>query len=417
MHTSDLIDQFLFDPKARGLAHSTVVQYAWALNRLAVHCPEYPVDGFGLLPVLDDTSMSLESKRDLLKCIKTFFRWCGRHHGMPNPAESLDPIPRRRYLPRVLTPEEIERLIGAAESSRDRALLLVMLDCGARVGEVASIRRRDIGDDWLIVRGKVGARQVPISKAVRELLITLGQGDYMWLGQRGPLTKHGVQGVYKRMFQRAGITGPKASVHTLRHTFATLYLRSKGGIRQLQMIMGHSRIETTMIYTHLVGDDVLADHLVHSPARTLGLIDPADDCSAPGSTSDEAVPGLSNVPDDADQRGSTSVARAAAAPDTTLLHCRIPKELHRELRYLMVDDGNRFVHQVVRAVREYVSIQNHNDVYTMTETVDKLETTMLRCQVPSDLHAQLRYLMVAQETGLAAQVVRAVREYVDRRRR
>ena len=91
------------------------------------------------------------------------------------------------------------------------------------------------------------------------------------MGQRGPLTKVGVREAYKRIFARAGVTRKMGS-HTLRHTFATLYLRSGGGVRHLQEILGHSRIETTMIYVHLAGRDIQADHAQYSPVSTLGLL-------------------------------------------------------------------------------------------------------------------------------------------------
>ena len=78
--------------------------------------------------------------------------------------------------------------------------------------------------------------------------------------------------VYNRLFRRAGITGSKLGPHTLRHTFGTSYIRSGGGVRQLQYILGHERIETTMIYVHLAGQDVQADHAKHSPARVMGLL-------------------------------------------------------------------------------------------------------------------------------------------------
>ena len=64
----------------------------------------------------------------------------------------------------------------------------------------------------------------------------------------------------------------KAGPHCLRHTFATWYLRAGGGVRQLQDILGHTKIETTMIYVQLAGRDVQADHSRYSPARTMGWL-------------------------------------------------------------------------------------------------------------------------------------------------
>ena len=80
------------------------------MTRLASQCPKMPCDGFDLLPVLADDNLAPESRRDLLKCLRDSFGWCGRRYQLPNPCAELDPIPRRRQLPRVLSTREVERL-------------------------------------------------------------------------------------------------------------------------------------------------------------------------------------------------------------------------------------------------------------------------------------------------------------------
>lgn len=160
---------------------------------------------------------------------------------------------------RVLSVDEAKRLLDAAKNRTDRIMILLVLDCGLRLGEVANLRKTDFRDGWLVLEGKAGSRQVPVSLGIANELITLNAGDYVWQGLRGPLTRDGVQRVYQRLFRRSGIGGPKQGAHTLRHTFGTFYIRAGGGVRQLQQIMGHSRIETTMIYVHLAGLDVAAD--------------------------------------------------------------------------------------------------------------------------------------------------------------
>ena len=86
-------------------------------------------------------------------------------------------------------------------------------------------------------------------------------GAFAWIGKQGkPLTHYGVKEVFLRLFEKAGIGGKKAGPYAIRHTFATWYLRNGGGVRQLQEILGHQSIETTMIYVHLAGLDIQADH-------------------------------------------------------------------------------------------------------------------------------------------------------------
>ena len=184
----------------------------------------------------------------------------------------LGKLPKHKQIRRVLTEAEVSRLLSAVETPRDEALVLIILDCGLRLGEVAGMQRRDVMEDWVVVRGKVGDRRVPISSTLRSKLLELGNGEDIWMGKKGPLTRYGVQMVYLRLFKRAGISGPKRGPHTLRHTFATYYLRNGGGTSQLQDIMGHDSIETTMLYVHLAGVDVLKNHALYSPLHTLGLM-------------------------------------------------------------------------------------------------------------------------------------------------
>ena len=110
--------------------------------------------------------------------------------------------------------------LKACRTARDEVLVVLVLDTGLRVGS------------------------------------ELAAQGCIWWGQRGPLERDGVKRAYNRLFHRAGITGRKLGPHTLRHTFGTNYVRSSGGVRQLQYILGHQRIETTMIYVHLAGKDV-----------------------------------------------------------------------------------------------------------------------------------------------------------------
>ncbi len=265
------MNQYLDECDRRGLSPKTLEQRRWALQRLITSCPDWPTDDAELLPVLSDTDLAFESRRDLEKCLKTFFRWASKRYQVTNPALDLAPLPYQKQLRRVLTPQEVTQLIDAAHTRRDRALVLVLMDCGLRLGEVSALKRNDLRDGWLVVNGKTGARQVPVSSGVAAELDTIAIGPYFWHRDGAALSFDGVKTVYRRLFHRAGIIGPKLGAQTLRHTFATIYLRAGGGVRQLQSILGHSKLETTMIYVHLAGADVRENHALYWPVRTLSL--------------------------------------------------------------------------------------------------------------------------------------------------
>ena len=107
MQTTDLVSQFLGECGVRGLSPATVEQYNWAFSRLLAHCPEMPDSGQELLPVLQGSlELAPESRRDLLKCLRTFFRWAERRHHLPNPCGEVDPLPRPRRQPGYRPPAD-----------------------------------------------------------------------------------------------------------------------------------------------------------------------------------------------------------------------------------------------------------------------------------------------------------------------
>ena len=413
MRTAVLIDEFLVHCELRRLATKTLAKYRWALDRLVLRCPVIPVDEFELLPVLADQALGDTSQQILLNCLKSFFAWAKRTHDLPNPCDGLTLTRPRRRLPRVFTNDELGRLFEVADNERDQLLLLVILDCGLRLSEVANLHRNHVRDRWLVITGKVGERRVPVSQELEKRLEGLGTGDRIWIGPQGPLTVDGISQVYRRLCALAGITGPKVGPHTLRHTFGTLYIRGGGGVRQLQDIMGHTRIETTMIYVHLAGTDVLADHAIHSPVRSLGLVGVRELIDSPPAT----IQPISIPTDPAMQhRRLKTRRRNDETPESTdALHCRIPPDLRRELGYFMADDETGLAAQVVRAVREYIWRRVGQPYQSPLIDVQPSRIREFTCQIPTELHHQLHLIMVSDGTGLTSQVIRAIREYVEQR--
>ena len=163
-------------------------------------------------------------------------------------------------------------------SARIRAYSLSWSACRVQLAEAKSpsfVFGVTIGS---VLCGLKGLIKRPVTRRVDAFHPPSATGEYRrenhdWTGLKGSLTFHGVKLAYRRLFDRAGIRVPKKGAHTLRHTFATMWLRYGGGLRQLQAIMGHKHVETTMIYVHLAGRDVLVEHTRYSPVRTLGLVD------------------------------------------------------------------------------------------------------------------------------------------------
>lgn len=194
-----------------------------------------------------------------------------------DPSRRLDAPRRGRSLPRVLTREEIEALLAAADalegSARLRLTALMELSyaSGLRVSELLALRVEAVRRDpaWLIVRGKGGKeRLAPLNDtaraataawlAARDAARKPGAPDSPWLfpstSRSGHLTPRRFAQLLDQAASAAGIDPARVSPHVLRHAFATHLLEGGADLRVVQTLLGHADIGTTQIYTHLTQD-------------------------------------------------------------------------------------------------------------------------------------------------------------------
>ncbi len=179
-------------------------------------------------------------------------------------------LPKKvKRMPAVLTLEEARRVLRAADDHRcpwmgfrNRALVAVLLFCGLRRQELADLKLSDVDvrSRWLKVRrGKGGkGRSIPlapeVAEAINDWLEFRPQVDHEYLltglgGRR--LEKNGLVGVFRAVARRAGVDRKGVSLHTLRHTFASLLLQEGCDLVSIQELLGHADLSTTAIYLHL----------------------------------------------------------------------------------------------------------------------------------------------------------------------
>lgn len=174
--------------------------------------------------------------------------------------------PRRvRQLPAVLSRDEVRRILQATDFLKHRLALSLAYSAGLRVSEVVKLRVGDIDLDRRLirVRGAKGRkdRYTLLSETAVDLLLRYGLSSdpKAWLfpgGRPGRhLTVRSVQKVFARSLKRAGVV-KEASVHTLRHSFATHLLENGISLRHIQELLGHSSPKTTEIYTHVSQGDL-----------------------------------------------------------------------------------------------------------------------------------------------------------------
>ncbi len=221
-------------------------------------------------------------------CLHSFYRYL-RREGLieHDPAAELRGPPKTQRLPRVLSRDEVTRLLSQPDGSdagalRDRALLELMYACGLRASEAVDLELSDVDleEAMLRARGKGSKeRLVPIgSDAVKALraycargrprLAGARAGTRLFLNRRGSgLTRQGLYKIVQGHARSAGLE-ERMSPHTLRHTFATHLLAGGCDLRSLQEMLGHADLATTQIYTHLSADRLKDAYFSAHPRAT-----------------------------------------------------------------------------------------------------------------------------------------------------
>ena len=229
---------------------------------------------------LCDIGIHPRSQARILSGIKSFYGFLMlEEYITADPTELIESPKIGLRLPEVLTVEEIDRIIGAIDLSqpeghRNRAMLEVLYSCGLRVSELVNLRYADIypKEGFIRVLGK-GSKQrlVPISEiALHEINNYLmdrnkivpkkGFENILFLNRRGTsLSRVMVFYIIKDLVALAGIQ-KKVSPHTFRHSFATHLLEGGANLRAIQEMLGHEKITTTEIYTHIDREFLRKEH-------------------------------------------------------------------------------------------------------------------------------------------------------------
>lgn len=207
-----------------------------------------------------------------------------------NPIAGLSRLKATKRVVETFSPEQIEAVLKTCGRDflgvRDRAVILTLLDTGARVSELCSMELEDVlwEERSLRVLGK-GAKErlVPFGQGVRQALTSYLAVRTENLPMRAlfvtqygdPLDRHRVREVVKKRGEQAGVKGVRLSPHTLRHTCAVSYLRAGGDTFTLQLLLGHTSQDMTRRYCEsLTAADVQAKHRDFSPVDNMKGIAP-----------------------------------------------------------------------------------------------------------------------------------------------
>lgn len=278
----------------KGLSQNTLTSYRRDLRQYDQWLVEQPsqtileADRAALqayLGVRLEQGNSARSSARFLSCARGFYRWLMREGRIAvDPTLDVDSPSLGRPLPKSLSEQEVEQLLQAPDLDtaiefRDRTMLELLYACGLRVTELTSLTLTQISVNQGVLR--------VFGKGSKERLVPMGEEALVWLqrylnGSRAELlkgvpsdvvfpSKRGTQMTRQTFWYRIKIYAQRANIkrelspHTLRHAFATHLLNHGADLRVVQMLLGHSDLSTTQIYTHVAQQRMQELHAQHHP--------------------------------------------------------------------------------------------------------------------------------------------------------
>ena len=289
---SDLIDQFIdFYWLTTGASKNTLSAYRsdlkifskWLNNNSLIDVDKKQIQDY--FSYRKDSNISASTQSRMLTCLHSFYQFLSEKQNLKiDPTEQLDYPKLEKKLPIFLNVQEVERLLEAPNSKslfgqRDRAMLELLYSCGLRVSELINLSYHNINlkDEFIRIHGKGNKeRLLPMGEIAidyltkyelnsRPALLKNGQSDSYFLSNRGrAMSRQNFFYIIKDYASKAGIDKP-LSPHSLRHAFATHLVQKGADLRSVQLMLGHSDISSTQLYTHIQNAQLKAQHQKHHP--------------------------------------------------------------------------------------------------------------------------------------------------------
>lgn len=277
----------------KGLADNTLQAYRRDIEKFAAFARQRKLttgtvqrgDIVDFLGSLYRKGLDSRSVARHLVTIRNFFRFALMEgHITDDPAATIESPKFRQSLPEFLSVEEVDRLLQQPDTHsvvgiRDRAMIELMYSCGLRVSELCGLRVADLQREEGCLRcvGKGNKeRLVPVGRQALEMvqrylrdarpvLLREGSSPFLFLGQTGQgMSRVAFWKLLRDYGRKAGLR-KSLTPHMLRHSFATHLLDRGADLRSVQIMLGHSDISTTQIYTHVVEERLKQVYKAHHP--------------------------------------------------------------------------------------------------------------------------------------------------------
>jgi len=283
MRITEIIDDFfVYLTVEKGDVKTTLNTYQEDMNQFVKYMNDADINTLtkehisGFTQFLSSQGLKTSTIVRRVTTVRSFYLYLNKN-GLINVSLIGVHLPKKeKHLPTVLSYSEVEALLGCLNLNdpleiRDKAMLETMYACGLRISELLSLEMGNVYPDegYLKVRGK-GSKEriIPIGEFALDYLIkyvrevrnkNVGyRSKYLFLNQRGGMISR--QYFWRKLKAYAIRAGIKVNIspHTLRHSFATHLLENGANLKQVQQMLGHTKIETTQIYTHVSTKRILS---------------------------------------------------------------------------------------------------------------------------------------------------------------
>lgn len=291
---NDYLDNFLDSIWAeQGLSKNTLVSYEHDIKSFLVFLDHNKIDLLStqysdissFISMRFSKGISSRSNMRLISSLKKFFLYLLNHNFIKkNPTENIESPRNIKSLPHTIDIDSVDKLLNAPNiktrfGSRDKAMLEILYACGLRVSELVTLKLSQVAmeSNFLRVMGKgKKERIIPINdyalsflsaylKDYRSSFISNSKTDSLFLSNRGKeMTRHSLWHILKKYATQVGIQ-EHLSPHTLRHAFATHMINNGADLRVVQLLLGHSDLSTTQLYTHIAKNELKELHCKNHP--------------------------------------------------------------------------------------------------------------------------------------------------------
>lgn len=292
MTVNKAYEMFMQEQQFRGNSTYTLEYYKRSLNMFINFCSvEMDIEDLDIMTfkayqlyISEHLEINKISVRTYARAVKVFYRWLYFENYIDIDINRLNLMKANKEVILPLSDIEVKQLLMLYNNSsflscRNKSIIMLMLDCGLRLGEVVNLQLNDIDsvNHYIVVNGK-GSKQrvVPFGLALSEQLVIYfsyrnsisSASNSVFLTQKNTAITHNtIKMLFARIKKKK--TFSRVYPHLLRHTFATNYIYNGGNLEVLRVLMGHSTINITQIYIHLAAQMHLINDNYNSHLDTL----------------------------------------------------------------------------------------------------------------------------------------------------